>query len=758
MQRFLLLLLAGLFACNEPVQQVPKRHLSWHGYGGGADQSKFVVQNQITKENVGQLEIAWTYSTGDQRAYNINPTIVDSVMYVMARNNSLVALDATSGRELWIHAGLNGMSRRGFSYWENEDRSDRRIIFALNNTLQAIDAQTGLSILSFGKNGIVDLRQGMDIDPDKIMRISPSTPGRIFEDLIILGSSPGESYLSSPGHIRAFNVITGELAWIFHTIPLPGEFGYETWPKDAYKYVGGVNCWGEITVDQENGMAFVPLGSPTYDYYGADRKGANLFGNCLLALDARTGKRIWHFQTVHHDMWDYDLVSAPQLITVNHEGKDIDAVALATKQGFMFAFERKTGEPLWPIEERPVPPSDVPGEEAWPTQPFPTVLPPFNRQTVTEDDISDIFLSEEEYAAWKERIAKAPKGLFTPISTVETIAMPGATGGANWGNSASNPDRGRVYILSQEYPSFYKLEPRPPAMSASLRRFIATREAIGRGEVVYKKHCQLCHGKDLAGTDLGPSLLSIADRLSLPFLQQTVQYGTGRMPAVQHIGENEIADILALLQDRSTGSSDEKEGEEKAAQSGPVVASGGAPGEDEITYNRSFNRAGRAYPEGVEVPEQRYYTGYGLGFPYIVKPPWATITAYDMNKGTIMWTQPLGEDEEAVAKGFRNTGVPNGSQRNGMVITSNGLVFATVTNGRIYAYDAETGKILWTGRTSMGIGSMPAMYEVGGRVYLAITATSTLPGGWNLSDEEKNAIQKEEGERAYVVFALPNPQ
>ncbi len=334
--------------------------------------------------------MAWTYPTSDSLNYQFNPIVVDNVMYVLAKNNSLVALNASTGEEIWIHANLRGIARRGVNYWESADRKDRRLLLQMNNSLQAIDAQTGKSILTFGDKGLVDLKIGLGRDGSNV-RAQSSTPGKIFENLIMLGSSVGEGYLSPPGHLRAFDVVTGKLAWTFHTIPQPGEFGYDTWPKDAYKYAGGANTWGEMSVDAQRGIAYFPTGSPTYDYYGADRIGANLFGNCLLALDARTGKRLWHFQTVHHDLWDYDLTAAPQLITVTRNGKRIEAVALATKHGFMFVFDRVSGAPVFPIEERPVPKSDVPGEQAWPTQPFPTVLPPFARQTMTENDITRTF-------------------------------------------------------------------------------------------------------------------------------------------------------------------------------------------------------------------------------------------------------------------------------------------------------------------------------------------------------------------------------
>ena len=299
--------------------------------------------------------------------------------------------------------------------------------------------------------------------PRTVTRIQTDSPGRVFEDLILLGSTPGEAYLSAPGDIRAYNVITGKLVWSFHTIPHPGEFGYDTWPKDAWKYSGGANTWGEITVDTKRGIAYFPTGSPTYDYYGADRIGANLFANSLVALDARTGKRLWHFQLVHHDLWDYDTTAAPQLLTVMHDGKSVDVVAQSSKQGFLYVFDRVTGKPLWPIEERPVPKSLMPGEQAWPTQPFPTAPPPFARQNISADDVNPYILTPDERAAWKKRIAAMRnEGLFTPPGLKETISMPGARGGSNWGSGAVNPTKGLMYLNTQDWPTIYKLSLEDP--------------------------------------------------------------------------------------------------------------------------------------------------------------------------------------------------------------------------------------------------------------------------------------------------------
>src|SRR3984957_11725141 len=395
-----LALFSALMAAGVSSAAGQNEHKTWREYGSGPDNSKFVNLNQITKANVDRLAVAWEYPTQDATSYLFNPIVVGKVMYVLARNNSLVALDATTGKEIWIHAHLPGISTRGINYWESKDHQDQRLIFQINHYIEEIDARTGKSILTFGDKGLVDLRVGLGRPIETVTRIGSNTPGRVFEDLIVVGSATGESYMSPPGDLRAYNVKTGKMAWIFHTVPHPGEPGYETWPKDAWKYIGGTNTWGEITLDEKTGIMYFPTGSPTYDLYGGDRIGKDLYADCLLAIEARTGKLIWYFQDVHHDLWDYDLTSAPQLITIRHDGKLIEAVAQAGKTGFLYVSDRATGKPVWPIEERPVPKSDVPGEQAWPTQPFPTAPPPFARQKFTADDLDPYLMTPELRAIW----------------------------------------------------------------------------------------------------------------------------------------------------------------------------------------------------------------------------------------------------------------------------------------------------------------------------------------------------------------------
>jgi glucose dehydrogenase len=449
------MLLIFLWVCGRQVSAAERSFATWSQYLGGADSSQYSSLKQINKSNVKQLEVAWTYQTGPG-TYTFDPVVVDGVMYVLAQSNSVVALDAATGKQLWVHPNMGPVGSRGMNYWENKDRSDRRLFFINAGFLTAIDARTGQTINSFGDNGRTDLRNGLDRDPGRALQTS--NPGRIFENLIITPLPAGNAtYDSTPADIHAYDVVTGKLVWTFHVVPRPGEFGYDTWPPDAWKTVGGVHNWNEITLDEKRGIAYIPLGTARYDFYGANRKGDDLFGNSLLALDARTGKRLWHFQLVHHDLWDYDLPVAPKLLTVKHNGKNVDVVAQATKFGFLFVFDRVTGQPLWPIEERPVPQSDVPGEWSSPTQPFPTKPPAFARQSFTEKDINPL-ATEAEQASIRELLANSRnEGLFTPPSSRGSISAPGHNGGANWGMVAVNPTKGFLYVITKEHPTLDKL-------------------------------------------------------------------------------------------------------------------------------------------------------------------------------------------------------------------------------------------------------------------------------------------------------------
>lgn len=727
--------MAVLFsACQKEKPENP--HNTWTHYGGSPDQSKYFDAGEITKENVSQLEIAWFYPTADDTPYFFSPIIVDSVMYVMGKHSSLIAVNVRTGKEIWIHANLNGLTRRGLNYWESEDKKDKRLIFTISNTIQAINAETGETILGFGTDGYVDLREGLGREPSSIRRIQPMMPGVIFEDLLIIGSAPGENFFSAPGHVRAYNVVTGNLEWIFHTVPQPGEFGYDTWPKDAYKYVGGTNVWSEISIDTQRGIAYLPIGSPTYDYYGADRIGSNLFGNSLVALEARTGKRLWHFQTVHHDLWDYDIASAPQLLTVNHQGKNVDAVAVATKHGFVFVFDRVTGEPLFPIEEKPFPPSEMLGEQAWPTQPIPS-LPTFTKQEVTKETLNPYF-PDSIRQVWLKRLENAKSGIYIPLSDKhENITMPGALGGANYGNTASNPTNGMMYILTQEHASIYKLNKvEPPKVDLSAND-------LQRVQTLFNSTCQTCHGKDMAGGS-APAIRYAGQYLFYDDFRNTVINGKGQMPGFVHVDEETLKAMYRYIGGNPATMNFRRNLEPKIPD-GPVVASGGA------TIKPDQNKVAPMsdYPEDIEHPAERYTTDYGLDWPGLAAPPWSSIVAYDLNTGKIAWRRPVGQDSLYV-QGDQSKGAPGGTLRKGMIVTSTGVVFATAKGGKLYAFDADNGELLWEQTMSHEVNAQPSMYMLDGKQYLVINATSNFTRDSYNHSKKPGAMP-----RGYVVYALP---
>ena len=683
---------------------------TWQEYGGGPASAQYSALSEINATNVKQLKIAWTYSTGDGNRYAFNPVEIDGVTYVMARNNSIVALNAMTGRELWVHATdrtTRLITNRGINYWASADGSDRRLLFAVNNQLQALNAKTGMLIESFGNKGSVDLRAGLGRDPASIVLVQSLTPGRVFEDLLILGSATNQEYESAPGDIRAYNVRTGRMVWSFHTVPHPGEPGYETWPKDAWKTVGGANAWGELSVDTMRGIVYIPTGSPKYNFYGADRKGANLYGDCLLALDARTGKRLWHYQMVHHDIWDYDNETAPKLLTLRHAGKMVDAVAVVGKEGFIWVFDRVTGTPFWPIEERPVPKSDMPGEEAWPTQPFPLQPPPFARQKFTADDLSPFIDDPAERARIRDEILSARnEGMFTPPGLRNTIQMPGNNGGANWGGAAIDPKAGLLYVVSKDLPAMLKLE-RETEISAP-----ANGSAEQQGLAIYQAKCQICHHADLKGQPPAvPSLVNVGSQLKRAQLQNVIIHGQGLMPGFGSLSETQINQLMAFLlrQDQRT----------PLALSSAASAEGTGP--------------------------QHYRSGFGFMATSTglspIKPPWTSLTAYDLNEGTIQWKIPLGEVPELASKGFHDTG--SYFPKVGPVVTAGGLILTGTRDRKVRALDQRNGNVLWGAELPSAMEGMPAVYEAGGHEYIVFCAAAgATPQG-----------KPEHG--SYVAFALP---
>jgi quinoprotein glucose dehydrogenase len=711
-------------------------YTTWREYGGSPDDAQYSGLKQINRSNVNQLKQVWFYPAGNNGfRYGSNPIVIDGVIYVIGENNSVAALDAATGRQIWLHPTAKGFdfSHRGLMYWENKDRSDRRVLYIANNSLWAIDARTGESIDSFGDHGSVDLRVGLGRDPKAIRVIGNGTPGRVFDDLVILGSETGEEYESPPGDIRAYNVITGKMAWIFHTVPHPGEYGYDTWPPDAWKYIGGTNDWGEMSVDAKRGIVYIPLGSPTYDFYGADRNGADLFSDCVLALDARTGKYLWHYQTTHHDLWDYDLEVGPKLLTVNHDGKKVDILAEAGKNGFLYVLNRVTGKPIWPIVETPEPKSDMPGQVAWPTQPIPTVVPPFGRQKFTADDVDPYIADPKEREAIRKQVAEARnQGIYTPVDTTPTIEMPGNNGGANWGSAAIDPARGLFFVLSKAAPSLIQLAPKPP-------RRTMTGPPENQGEALYIQNCEICHKADMKGQPPAiPSLVNMKDDQVAKLVKAAVSGTMAPMPAVPDLSSSDVDDVIAYIRHP-----------EKAKLTPQIL---------------SFLRAPPAISPKLAPAGTRYWTGYGYmnsedGLPAI-DPPWSRLTAYDLNTGKIIWQIPFGGVDRFEEKGITDTG--SYWPRGGVVVTAGGLIFGgSKSDETLRAYDEMTGKVVWHVKMPVGPEGIPAVYEVGGREYVVISARpdsdKLVSGGGFAPLEQVGGIGSQGPLKAqgYYAFALP---
>lgn len=643
--RLLVTALMGTSTAVVASHSAAQDYTSWRSYAGGQHSSQYSALDQINKSNVDRLEVVWQFPVG-QRSVLFNPIVIDGVMYVLARDNEIVALNAETGEELWSAPHDGPVTARGINYWESDDRTDRRLVYLNAGFLTALDAETGKAITSFGDNGRVDLRDGLAAAGRDISNVRPlmtSNPGRIFENLMIVSlPAQGAGYASTPGNVHAYDVVTGELRWIFHSIPHPGEFGYDTWPEDAYLTTGGVHNWAEMTVDEQNGIVFIPFGSPRYDFFGGDRGGDNLYGNSLVALDARTGERIWHQQLVRHDLWDYDLPQAPKLLTIRHDGEEVDVVAQASKQGYLFVFERLTGEPIWPIEDRPVPESDVPGEQASPTQPFPTKPEPFARLSFTADDINP-FLPEAEQELLRERLRYSRnEGVFTPPSFRGSIGMPGHNGGANWGGSAVDPINGELYIVSKNLPVMLRVEL----------------------------------------TDDEPTARTIVGGVVTP---------------------------------------EEASASRKAAEA--------AAAEGKVRYASPYD----------------FMLSPTTGMTAIA-PPWAHLTAYDLNTGDIKWRVVHGTVPEL----GENTGAH--MPRGGPLVTAGGLVFVATASDRMFrAYDRDTGEVIWSYELPSGSEGIPASYEIDGRQYIALPVAA----GAGLFPPRFESAAPRPDDRAYLVFALP---
>ncbi len=702
-------LVALLTSCQPGDKNVQEAGKDWPVYLGGHSGAQYSPLDQINTENVRQLKVAWALSTGDADSdentqIQCNPIVINGTLYGSSPKLKILAVDAATGQEKWRYdpnADVNyGMNvNRGVVY--HQEGAQEYIFFTAGPELFCLDAKTGQPVDSFGTQGRVSLKAGLGADAQDRFVVSTS-PGVIYQDKIILGSRVSENADAAPGTVQAFNVRTGALAWMFRTIPLPGEVGYDTWPKEAHRSVGGANAWSGMSLDPARGIVYVPTGSASFDFWGGNRLGDNLFANCVLALNAATGERIWHFQTVHHDMWDRDVPAPPALVTVNHHGQRVDAVAQHTKTGFVFLLDRETGEPLFPVEERPIAASDLLGEEASPTQPFPTKPPPFTRQRFTQAEVTNV--SPASHDTVTQRLAKLRTGEpFLPPSEAGTIVFPGFDGGGGWGGAAFDPTTGLLFINAKEIPAIITME----------KTGTGSGEAVtDPGALVYQSKCSMCHGKNQQGDASGtyPALTGIADRRSQPEALEIINRGRGFMPGFKHLAEEEKTAVVNYIF-----------GVENDAPT------------DVHEFGKGANERLSKYTH------TGYHRFYDLeGYP-AVKPPWGTLSAIDLNEGTIAWQVPLGEYEELAARGIPKTGQVN---YGGPVVTAGGLVFIASTLDECFrAFDKTTGEELWKYKLPAAGYATPSVYEVDGKQYVVIACGGGKAGA-------KSGDQ-------YLAFSLP---
>jgi len=671
--------------------------VGWAVYNGGKDGDHYSRLTQINRANVKKLRVAWRFDTGEKGGIQDNPLIVGRTLYAYTPTQKIVALDAATGAVRWkFDSGVGGTQpARGMAYWT--DGKQGRILAGVMNFLYCLDAETGKPVASFGEAGRIDLRKGLGRDGGdgdfEHQSIVLTTPGILYKDLIIVGGRNPETHPAPPGDVRAFDVRTGKLRWSFHTIPHPGEPGYETWPAEAWKTAGAANNWAGMALDERRGIVYVPTGSAVFDFYGADRVGDDLYADTLLALDARTGKRLWHFQGVHHDIWDRDFPAAPALFSVQWDGRTVDGVAQTTKQGYLYLFDRVTGKPLFPIHEHPYPASTVAGEAASPTQPVPDTPEPYARQRLTEDMLTT---RTPEAHAWavKEFRTFTSNGQFVPLAVDrQTVVFPGFDGGAEWGGPAIDPEAGVLYVNATEM-----------AWTGGL---VAADQGASLGAQVYQGQCAVCHGQDRTGSPPAfPSLVDVTRRLTPEKIADVTRNGTARMPGFPGVDEGQMKALLHYLEAGEEGSGKELAGE---------------------------------YAQ-----EQYTFTGYRKfldpdGYPAIA-PPWGTLNAIDLKTGKYLWKIPLGEYPALAENGMKNTGSEN---YGGPIVTAGGLVFigATVYDRKFRAFDSGSGELLWETELPFAGVATPATYMVDGRQFVVIAAS----GG----RDPKGPVGGE-----YVAFAL----
>lgn len=692
----------------------------WRTYAGSKDGNRYSANDELTPANVRQLKVAWTFSSHDKDSANrsqnqCNPIIVDGIMYASTPKLKLFALDAASGVQKWMFdPATQDTSKksdplayykvcRGVLYWADDNGNNKRIFYSVGSKTFAINAETGEPIKDFGKGGYLDLTK--DLGRDTKSFVSGTTPGVIYKDVLIVGTRVDESEDAAPGHVRAYGVLTGRLKWIFHTIPHPGEKNYETWPdKDAWQRLGGANNWAGMALDEKRGIVYIPIGSIGGDFYGANRKGANLYANSLVALDAATGKYIWHYQVVHHDLWDRDLAANPNLVTITQNGKKIDAVAQITKHGFIFMFDRVTGKPIFPIDEKSVPQNALPGEDVWPTQPIPSLPQPFARQQFGEEDVTNI--SRETHADMLAKYKQVKYNvMFTPPSKYGDWIFPGFDGGGEWGGAAVDP-AGVMYISNSEMPWAQVMIDVPKNSDDHSFK--------GMGHAIYNKYCIGCHGGELKGNGTSyPSLVNIEKKYSEDQVSKIIENGRNMMPSFKQISVDDKNKLLAFLL---------KLPEKEPATNHPAKEPPAA-----IAKQNSIPYLMNGYNRFLDKN----------GYPGIT-PPWGSLSATDLNTGKTLWKVPLGEYPELTKRGIPRTGT---ELYGGPLVTKGGLIFVAATKDeKIRAFDKKTGKQLWEAKLPAAGFATPATYAIDGKQYVVIAC-----GGGKIGNKSGDS---------YVCFAL----
>jgi quinoprotein glucose dehydrogenase len=669
-----------------PANGFPRREtfLTWHRSHGDNSGARYSALDQINRDNVANLEVAWTYHSRDG-AGNIqcNPIVVNGIMFAPTSGRHLVAVNAATGVEVWRVKPEGRPAYRGLVYWAGQGGAGARVMFCAGRFLCALDPQTGRPVAGFGTDGRVVLPGNAQGD----FGAATAAPA-IFERTIIVPGFEKDAW--------AFDVVTGAHLWTFHTVPRPGEFGHDTWDRPQ-PY--GANCWGGLALDEQRGIAYLTTGSPKDNFIGVNHRGRNLFANCLLALDVRTGRRLWHFQEIAHDIWDLDIPAPPNLATIERDGRRVDVVAAVTKIGNTLLLDRVTGKPIFPFRLRRAPASDLPGEETWPYQPDVELPEPFAKQEFTADDITD--RSDEATAFIEQQVKSATIGWFRPFTEGKLNLFFGVHGGAEWTGACVDPVSGRLYVSANHIPWIISVfrdddppdDPRAPKT---------------RGRLVFEQNCATCHGTNRIGIGTAPPLRGLRHRLKNTDLVTQVRNGKNSMPAfgLEQVSDedlNALADFL-FLRDQA------------------LPATPARTERPRYSYN--------GYPKFLD------HEGYPGN-----KPPWGTLNCIDLNSGKLVWKVPLGEHEELIPDGVKNSGTENFG---GAIVTAGGLVFCSGTrDSKIRAFDAANGRELWSARLPWMGSAPPATYAVSGRQFIVIASTGGGKLGTPVGD-------------AYVAFALPS--